>query len=62
MKKVALIVIGLILILLIAVLVFGPALVEKEQNVVLAHQPYKISKAANEMVGSTIGKTVANQK
>jgi len=49
MKKVVAALLGLICLGLIALLIFGPAMVEKSQNVVLAHQPYEVSEAAKEL-------------
>ena len=49
MKKVVIAVTLLIGIAIVAVLIFAPAIVEKGQNVVLAHKPYKVSKVAKQL-------------
>lgn len=49
MKKVGYIILILICIAAIAALIFGPAMVEKGQNVVSAHKPYEVSEAAKKL-------------
>jgi len=46
MKKAFTALLVLIIVTLVALLIFGPAIVDKNQNMVVAHQPYKVSEAA----------------